>query len=80
MGDDEDRARIGAQMALKPVDGLGVEMVGRLVEQQKIGLRQQQAAERDPALFSAGELGHLGIVRRAAERIHRLLDLAFEVP
>ena len=34
MGDDEDSARIGAQMALEPVDGLGVEMVGRLVEQQ----------------------------------------------
>ena len=80
MGDDENRAWIGAQVAFEPVDGLGVEMVGRLVEQQKIGLLQEEAAERDAALFSAGELRHVRIVRRAAERVHRLLDLALEVP
>ena len=80
MGDDEDRARIGAQMALQPVDRLGVEMVGRLVEQQEVGLLEQEAAERDAAALAAGELGHIGIVRRAAERVHRLLDLALEIP
>ena len=80
VGDDQDRARIGAQVALEPVDRLGVEMVGRLVEQQEVGLLQQQAAERDAALFAAGELGHIGIIRRAAERVHRLLDLAVEIP
>ena len=80
MGDDKDRARIGAQMALEPVDGLGVEMVGRLVEQKQIGLLEKQAAERDAAPFAAGELGHVGIVRRAAERVHRLFDLALEIP
>ena len=80
VGDDEDRARILAQVAFEPVDGLGVEMVGRLVEQQELGLVEQQAAERDAALFAAGELGHVGIVRGAAERVHRLLDLALEIP
>ena len=67
-------------MALKPVDGLRVEMVGRLVEQQEVGLLQQQAAERDAPPFAARKLGHVGIVRRAAERVHRLLDLALEIP
>ncbi len=38
MGDDEDRARIFAQVVFQPVDGFGVEMVGRLVQQQQIGL------------------------------------------
>ena len=80
MGDDEDRAGIGAQVAFEPVDGLGVEMVGRLVEQQKIGLLEKQAAERDAAPLAAGELRHVGIVRRAAKRVHRLLDLALEIP
>ena len=80
MGDDEDRARIGAQMAFEPVDGFRVEMVGRLVEQQQVGLLKQQAAERDPAALAAGERGHVRIVRRAAERVHRLLDLAVEIP
>ena len=80
MGDDEDRARIGAQMALEPIDGLGVEMVGRLVEQQQVGLLEQETAERDAAPLAAGECGHVGIVGRAAERVHRLLDLALEIP
>src|SRR4029077_11863028 len=35
VGNDQDRARIVAQMALEPGDRLGVEMVGRLVEQQQ---------------------------------------------
>ena len=80
MGDDQDRARIVAQVAFEPVDGLGVEMVGRLVEQQQVWLLEQEAAERNAAFFAAGKLGHVGIVRRAAERVHRLLDLALEIP
>ena len=77
---DKDRARIGAQMTFEPIDGLRVEMVGRLVEQQEFGLLEQQAAERDAAALAAGELGHVGIVGRTAERVHRLFDLAFEIP
>ena len=80
MGDDQDRARIGAQMAFEPVDGLGVEMVGRLVEQQQVGLLEKQPAERDAAPLAAGEFRHVGIVRRTAERVHRLFDLALEIP
>ena len=55
-------------------------MVGRLVEQQQIGLLEKQAAERDAAALAAGELRHVGVVRRAAKRVHRLLDLALEIP
>ena len=53
VGDDQDRAGIVAQMAFEPVDGLGVEMVGRLVEQQQFRLLQQQFAQRDAALLAA---------------------------
>src|SRR5262249_1991716 len=42
VGDDQDRAGIVAQMALKPGDRLGVEMVGRLIEQQQIGLGEKK--------------------------------------
>ena len=80
MGDDEDRARIGAQMPLEPVDGLGVEMVGRLVEQEEVGLLEQEAAKRDAAALAARKRRHLRVVGRAAERVHRLLDLAVEIP
>ncbi len=43
VGDDQDRARIVAQMAFEPGHRLGVEMVGRLVEQQQLGLRRAAA-------------------------------------
>ena len=80
MGDHDHGAGIVAQMMLEPGDALGIEMVGRLVEQEDIGLGQQQLAERDAALLAAGQRGNLGVARRAAQRIHRLLDLGVEVP
>ena len=80
MGNDQDRARIGPQMAFQPVHRLGIEMVGRLVEQQHLGLRQQQLAQRDAALFAARQLRHVGVVGWAAQRVHRLVDLAVEIP
>ena len=80
VGDDHHRARIGAQMLFQPRRGFGVEMVGRFVEQQKVGLAQQQLAERDAAALAARQLGDFGILGRAAQRFHRHLDLLFEVP
>ena len=53
VGHDQDRAGIIAQMAFQPVHRLGVEMVGRFVEQQQFGLFQQQLAKRDAAPLAA---------------------------
>ena len=80
VGDDQDRAGILAQMAFEPVDRLGVEMVGRLVEQQQFGLFEQQPAQRDAAALAARQRVDVGLVGRAAERVHRLLDPAVEIP
>ena len=55
-------------------------MVGRLVEQQQLGLVEQQPAQRDAAPFAAGEPGDVGIIGRTAQRVHRLIDLAVEIP
>ena len=55
-------------------------MVGRFVQQQQVGLVEQQLAQRYAAALTAGEFGHVGIVGRAAQRIHRLVDLAVEIP
>ena len=80
MGDDQHGAGEQLQMLLEPGHRLRVEMVGRLVEEEEVGLLQQQLAERHAALLAAGKVVHVGIARRAAERVHRHLDLRFEVP
>jgi hypothetical protein len=67
-------------MAFEPVHGLGVEMVGRLVQQQQFRLLQQQLAQRDAALLAARQVGDLGGVRRADQGLHGLVDLGIEIP
>ena len=56
VGDRDDGAGVLGQVLLQPEHALGVEVVGRLVEQQQVGLLQQQLAQRDPAPLTAGEL------------------------
>ena len=80
VGDDQNGAGEKLQVLLEPADGLRVEMVGRLVEEQQVGLFEQQLAERDAALLAARERRHVGVAGRTAERLHRHLDLRFEVP
>ena len=44
VGDGDDGARVLLEEALEPVDRLGVEVVGGLVEQQQVGMLEQQPA------------------------------------
>ena len=76
----DDRARVLVEMPLQPGDALGVEMVRRFVEQQQVGLLQQQLAQRDAALLAAGKFRDVGVARRQVHRVHRDLDLAVEFP
>ena len=80
VGDRDDGAGVLGQVLLQPLHALRVEVVGRLVEQQQVGLLQQQLAQRDPAALTAGELGDVGVRRRAAQRVHRQLQLGVDVP
>ena len=76
----DDGAGIVLQKALQPCHRFGVEMVGRLVEQQQVRALQQQAAQRDAAALAAGQGRDRRIARRAAQRVHRDLDGAVEFP
>ena len=80
MGDRDDGAGVVLQVLLQPLHALRVQVVGGLVEQQQVGLGQQQPAQRHPSAFAAGQAGDVGIRRRAAQRVHGLLDLAVQVP
>ncbi len=42
--DGDYRTGILLQVLLEPVDGFGVEMVGRLVKEKHVGLLEEQAA------------------------------------
>ena len=68
------------EVVFEPLDALGVEVVGRLVEQQDRGLLDQQAGQRDAALLAAGQVLDRPVRRRAAQRLHRDLELVVERP
>ena len=78
--DGDDRARVILQEPFEPGHRLGVEVVGRFVEQQQVGRQQQQAAQRDAAAFAARQRRDVGISRRAAQRVHREVEARIEVP
>ena len=73
MGDDQHRAAARGQVAGQPGDRLDVEVVGRLVEQQQVGMVEQRVRERDPAPLAAGETADRGVepVGEAAEARRR---------
>ena len=80
MGHGDDGSRVHLQRPLQPRHGLGVEMVGRLVQEEQVGLGQEQPAQRHPPSLAARERADVGITRWEAERIHRDLEGAVELP
>ena len=75
----DDGAGVLLEVVLEPAHGLGVEVVGGLVEQQHVGLREQQLAERDAAPLAARDLRDVGVPGRQAQRVGGDLELALEV-
>jgi hypothetical protein len=80
VGDRDDGARVLPEEALQPLDGLCVEVVGRLVEEEQVRVLEEQAAQRDAPLLAAGQGRDVGVVGRAAQRVHRDVDVPLEVP
>ena len=75
MGDCYDCAGILLEVLFEPVDRFCVEVVGGFVEQQHVGLLQQQAAEGYAAAFTSGEGFDGLVVGRALEGVHGTLEL-----
>ncbi len=80
MGHDQHGAVIVLQMVLEPGHAFRVQMVGRFVKQQHVRLGQEQLTDRHPAAFTARQITHVRIRRRAAQRVHGHLDLGIHVP
>ncbi|MNQ74393.1 hypothetical protein D3C85_891480 [compost metagenome] len=80
VGDEDDAAREVLQVMLQPSDGFGVQVVGRFVHQQHVGLAEQQAGQSHAALFTTRQVGDFPVIRRAAQGAHGLVDAAVDVP
>src|SRR5207244_13580773 len=55
VADHDDRAAVRAQKVHEPRLGVAVEVVRRLVEQQQVGVGEQDARELDPPPLSSGQ-------------------------
>ncbi len=80
MGHGDDGAGVLGEVLLEPRDRLGVEVVRRLVEEEHVGLLQEQAHHRHAALLAPRERPDDGVGRGRAEGVHGLLELGVEVP
>ena len=56
------------------------QVVGRLVEQEQVGRREEQAAERDAPPLAAREGRHVAVALGQAERVHRAVEVLVEAP
>src|SRR6476660_920472 len=78
--DEQTGAGIMREKVLQPFDRAGVEMVGRFVENQKIGAREKRPAKPDPAFFPAGKSAHDTIGFRRVQIRDERLDSMFQIP
>ena len=57
VADDEDGAVVVGDKAAQPLDALEVQVVGGLVQEQQVGVAQEELGQRDAHLPAARELG-----------------------
>ena len=78
--DRDDGALVVGEEALEPEHRFGVEVVRRLVEQQQVGRREEQPAERDAPALAAGERRTSRSPSGQPQRVHRVVELGVELP
>ena len=67
MRDEHDRGVERLQVRLEPLERLDVEVVGRLVEQQQVGIAGQRPRQRGARELAAGERRQRAVEVRVAE-------------
>ena len=65
MADQHQGAAAGLDLAFQPFDGIDVQVVGRLVQQQDVGTRRQGTRQRGAASFAARQGGGIFIAAQA---------------
>jgi hypothetical protein len=70
VADDHYRRAQPGDEALKAFQAVEVEVVGGLIEQQRVIAGQQQRGEPDPGGLAAGQHGHRGVEVHAESEVH----------
>ena len=74
MGDDEEAALVLLEIPAQPFDGVGVQMVGGLVEDERVRVGEEDARQFDAAALAAGQGAELllhDLLRQAERSRHR---------
>ena len=80
VGYGDDCTLILLQMLLEPVDALGVEVIGGLVEEQHVGFLKEQAAESHAAALTTREVGDGQVASRTAQGCHGAVEFGVHIP
>src|SRR5262249_35183558 len=60
--DDDEDAFVGNEVVLQPVDGIEVEIVGRLVEEERGRISEERLREKNADFLAALQLTHFALV------------------
>ena len=71
VADDHHRGIVVVERAFQPADGIDVEVVGRLVEQQHVRPREQRLRQQHAQLQARRHLAHRAVVRAIRGYPHR---------
>ena len=80
MGNCNHGTGVLGQVLLQPEDTLSIEVVGGLVQEEKIGLLEKQLTQRYTTLLTSRKVGNGSVGRWASQRIHCLLELRVKIP
>ena len=80
VSDGNQSAGILCQVLFQPFHRLGVEVVGRLVKQQDVGLLQKQTAQSHATALASGQVFDQLVVRRTTQRVHGAVQTVVDVP
>ncbi len=79
VGDEQHGAGEGRDLLFQPGDGIEIQMVGRLIEQQQVRVRHQRTRQCDTTAPAAGQVFHHGVFRQAQAGQHGI-DTLLELP
>src|SRR6185369_4240676 len=68
------------QILFEPLDRLGVEVIGRFVEDRQVGTRDEHARQGHAALLAAAHARNLGVGAVNAEMVQEGFDLVLAIP